>query len=79
MEELEADIKQMVGISGQINDPQVNRNDQILNTDAHDAGRQFTNKPATIMNKDNTDDQAQTDDMSAFKKFVSSKILLFII
>ena len=69
----------MVGISGQVNDPQLSRNDQILNADAHDAGRQFTNKPATIMNKDNTDNQAQTDDMSAFKKFVSSNILLFIV
>ena len=74
VEELEADIKQMVGISGQMNDSQLSRNDPIPNTDVHDSERQFNNKPAAMMNKDNTNIQAQTEDMSAFKKFVSTKI-----
>ena len=69
VEELEADIKHMVGISGQLNDSSDNKNDEALIPDTRGPMPQFTNKPANIAN--NTNSQSQTDDMSAFKKFVS--------
>ena len=62
----------MVGISGQMNDSPVNQNDQILNPDAQDPGSQFTDKTMPTANKIISNNQAQTDDMSAFKKFVSN-------
>ena len=62
----------MVGISGQMNDSPVNQNDQILNPDAQDPGSQFTDKTIPTANKIISNNQGQTDDMSAFKKFVSN-------
>ena len=62
----------MVGISGQMNDSPVNQNDQILNPDAQDPGSQFTDKTIPTANKITSNNQGQTDDMSAFKKFVSN-------
>ena len=62
----------MVGISGQMSDSPVNQNDQILNPDAQDPGSQFTDKTIPTANKIISNNQGQTDDMSAFKKFVSN-------
>ena len=62
----------MVGISGQMNDSPVNQNDQILNPGAQDPGSQFTDKTIPTANTTISNNQGQTDDMSAFKKFVSN-------
>ena len=71
VEELEADIKQMVGISGQLNNSSDNKNDEASIPDTHGPMTQFTNKPTNVANN-NTNTQGQTEDMSAFKKFVST-------
>ena len=60
----------MVGISGQLNDSTNNKNDEALIPDTHGPMTQFINKPTNIANN-NSDSQGQTEDMSAFKKFVS--------
>ena len=69
----------MVGISGQMNDSPVNQNDQILNPGAQDPGSQFTDKNIPTANTTISNNQSQTDDMSAFKKFVSTDVMKWII
>ena len=71
MEELEADIKHMVGIS--CNDKELDEchnEENMYSGVTGDAGDQYLEKSFDNSNKD-IRDQNQGEDLSAFKKFVS--------
>ena len=71
VEELEADIKQMVGISSQENDLQEFGDEQkFIAVKPHEFEKQFKDQSYEIDYSKENDTQNQ--DMSAFKKFVST-------
>ena len=79
VEELEADIKQMVGIC-QENYTEGSRNDSLLSSIPHNPDRLHSEQCLEISSsKDNEKGEEQGEDMSAFKKFVSTEILYCIL
>ena len=79
VEELEADIKQMVGIC-QETYTEGSRNDSLLSSIPHDPDRHHSEQCLEISStKDNEKSEEQSEDMSAFKKFVSTEILYCIL
>ena len=77
VEELEADIKQMVGIPGQVNEAQITNDEHILTAGKHpETADRYDKEQLFNMVGDGgsgqNEEQQQNDEMSAFKKFVST-------
>ena len=76
VEELEAGIKQMVGIQCEDNDIQANRDEhKFVAGLPHDPDKQYQESYTIDKTGQNDGNQEQIEDMSAFKKFVSTSNL----